>query len=105
MQAPDDSLVGETPVLNDDLTVQLEENGHWRETHATRAYVIPGSTYQDYSGAYALGEGVRRRYPGQHFDDLDEKLAADWGVARRKSLLDWDQARPAAREAWERSMK
>lgn len=105
MQVPNSSLDGVMSIANDDLSAPVEEDGHWRETHATRSYVIPGSTYQDYAGAYALGEGVQRRYPGEHFDNLDEQLAADWGIARRRSLLDWNEARPAAREAWERSMK
>ena len=83
--------------------VQAGESGHWRETHSSRPYVIPGSSYDDYAGAYALGEGARSRYPVEDFDSLDEKLAAEWITSRHTSRLEWNQARPAAREAWERT--
>ncbi len=82
---------------------QASESGHWRETHASRPYVATDTTYDDYSPAYLMGEGVRKRYPAEHFDSLDEKLAAEWVAVRRESRLDWNQARPAAREAWERT--
>jgi hypothetical protein len=81
---------------------QASDEAHWRREYAKRPYVKAGSSYDDYGPAYAFGEGLRRRRPDAQFDELDEELGAEWVVVRSTSRLEWVDARPAAREAWER---
>jgi hypothetical protein len=81
---------------------QATDEAHWRREFARRPYVKPGSSYDDYGPAYALGEDLRRRRPEAQFDALDAQLDIEWITIRSGSRLEWGEARPAAREAWER---
>jgi hypothetical protein len=73
-----------------------------RKSRKARTDLVLRVTFQDYAGAHAFGAGVRSRYPGAHFVRLDSQLADDWARTHGESRLTWTQARPAAREAWER---
>ena len=78
------------------------EQAYWRTEFATRPYGGATSTFDDYAPAYALGvrsNGIESR---DSFDDQDSRLAAEWESVRGASPLDWERARPAVRDAWER---
>jgi len=77
-----------------------EEQAYWRENYASRDYVHPARSFDDYAPAYDYG--VRRFEAGRDFDDAEPDLAGDWDNVRGKSDLEWNDARPAARDAWER---
>ena len=81
-----------------------EEEAYWRENFKDRPYAN-GASFEDYGPAYTYGVESYRKYPGQHFDDVETNLARDWNTAGGKSKLDWANARVATREAWERLMK
>jgi len=36
------------------------------------------------------------------FDDVESELSRDWGTARGRSSLEWDNAKHATRDAWHR---
>jgi len=76
------------------------EDAYWRENYASRDYVTPGRTYDDYRPAY--GYGVNRYDSDRSFEDVEPELAEDWVAARGQSSLAWGEASPAARDAWER---
>ena len=38
-------------------------------------------------------------------EDVEESLAHDWAIYRGQSRLDWPEASPAARAAWERAKR
>lgn len=76
------------------------EEKYWRDTYDTRDYVPSGSDYGDFAPAFSYGISVCDRYPGQSFQDLEAVMSADWSRARGNSSLDWQQARPAVRDAW-----
>lgn len=76
------------------------EDAYWRENYASRDYVDAGRTYDDYGPAY--GYGVSRYDRDRSFEDVEPELADGWMGARGNSTLDWGDASPAARDAWER---
>ena len=41
-------------------------------------------------------------YPGRSFDDVEADLSRDWETRRGSSSLEWDDARDASRDAWQR---
>lgn len=77
------------------------EEAYWREAYQREVYYEPGRSYDDYGPAYAYGWDARGRYPGA-FDEVDTELGRDWQSRRGGSSLDWEQARPATRAAWDR---
>jgi len=78
------------------------EDAYWRDNYAQRPYVDTGASYDDYGPAYRYGVDAYTRRDGRSFDEAETDLAAGWTSARRTSQLDWDIARPAARDAWQR---
>jgi hypothetical protein len=78
------------------------EDRYWRDNHASRPYVASGTTYDDYAPAYRSGVDAYTRDPNRHFDDMEPELRSNWGTTRGSSKLEWDDARHASRDAWER---
>ncbi len=77
------------------------EDVYWRENYTTRPYVS-GRSYDDFGPAYGYGTSAFSRYPGRSFDEIEPELSRDWHGARGRSSLDWDSARHASRDAWQR---
>ena len=80
----------------------VAEDAYWRDNYATRPYVEGGSTYDDYAPAYRYGVESYARYPDRKFDDVESDLSRDWGTARGRSSLEWERAKHATRDAWQR---
>lgn len=78
------------------------ESDYWRDNYSSRPYVTAGSTYDDYEPAYRYGAEAYNRYPDRSFDDVEPELSRDWGTARGKSSLEWENAKHATRDAWHR---
>lgn len=78
------------------------EEAYWRENFASRDYVTPGSTYDDYGPAYRYGVDTFSRYPGREFDSMESDLATEWTRAKGNSSLEWERAKYAARDSWDR---
>jgi hypothetical protein len=79
------------------------EEAYWREEYQRRPYVTEGASYDDYGPAYRYGLDTYTRRDGRSFDEAETDLAAGWTSARRTSRLEWDDARHAARDAWQRA--
>jgi hypothetical protein len=79
-----------------------EEDNYWRDNYASRPYVQPGTTYDEYSPAYRYGWESQSRYSGKKFEDVETDLSRDWDRAKGRSRLDWEKAKSAARDAWDR---
>lgn len=56
----------------------------------------------DHGPAYGFGVDARGRYPGRDFDDVEAEMSRDWVASRGASILSWEWARHAARDAWNR---
>ncbi|MDB5174250.1 MAG: hypothetical protein JWN51_3023 [Phycisphaerales bacterium] len=78
------------------------EHEYWQKTYASRPYVNPGSSYDEYAPAYQHGWESRQRFAGKQFDEVESDLGRDWERAKGKSRLKWEQAKQATRDAWDR---
>ena len=55
-----------------------------------------------YRPAYRYGVNAYDRFGGRSFNEVEPQLSRDWDKYRGLSTLDWEKARPAARDAYER---
>ena len=78
------------------------EDAYWRENYASEEYVDATRSYDDYGPAYELGWSGRAQR-GSDFDTVEPTLAGEWEPRRGASNLEWAQARPATRAAWDRA--
>ncbi len=78
------------------------EDAYWRDNYANEPYYATGRGYDDYEPAYRAGWQGRAERTGK-FEDYDAELASAWESRRERSTLGWDEARPAARAAWDRA--
>jgi hypothetical protein len=80
-----------------------ESDGYFRERFERSEFREPGRGFDDYRNAYRYGLYARSSNPDRQWDDtLERELAPGWQRARGGSPLEWDQARHAAREGWDR---
>jgi len=83
----------------------VDEEKYWRENHAGRNYVATGTNYEDYAPAYMYGALVGRDDDATEFNKVESKAERGWTKARGKSKLTWEQARPAVRDAFDRTIQ
>ena len=79
-------------------TLELE---YWRENYSTRPYVTQGTSFETYQPAYKYGYESRAKNPDRDFDAVRGELETNWQSS--KSNLDWAQAEPAVRDAYDRT--
>ena len=78
------------------------EDTYWRDNYSSRPYVTSGSSYDDYGPAYRYGVDTYSRYPDRSFDEVEPELRQGWGSSRGRSSLEWENAKHASRDAWQR---
>jgi hypothetical protein len=78
------------------------EDMYWRENYRHRPYALSNASYDDYGPAYRYGVDSFAMYPSCSFDDVEPALSRDWDTSRGSSNLDWEVAKHATRDAWER---
>jgi len=76
------------------------EDEYWRQNYTTRPYIEKGADYEAYRPAYRYGWESYDRHAGQSFEDVEPQLSREW--EGRKSSLEWERARGAVRDAWDR---
>jgi len=79
----------------------VAENAYWQDNFASRPYAR-GATYNEYGPAFGYGVDAFARYPGRSFPEVEPDLERDWHNKRGNSSLDWDRAKHASRDAWQR---
>lgn len=78
------------------------ERAYWEENYMREPYYRSGTSFDDYYPAYQTGyEGYSRMY-GRTWDQSEMDLRSDYETRKGKSMLSWDDARPAVRAAWDR---
>lgn len=83
-------------VMGRNATVDpVVEDTYWRDNYSSRPYLSSGATYDDYQPAYRYGMDSHSKYPNRSFDDIEPELSRDWGTARGKSSLEWENAKRA----------
>jgi hypothetical protein len=80
----------------------VAEDTYWRDNYASRPYVTGGTSYDEYAPAYRHGVEAYNRYPDRSFDEIEPELGRDWATARGTSSLEWERAKHASRDAWQR---
>jgi hypothetical protein len=78
------------------------EDAYWENEYKKRDYVEPNAGYDNYGPAYRYGVDAYSRFEGRPFDQIEPQLGSDWNTARDKSTLEWDKARHATRDAYDR---
>ncbi|MDB6054748.1 MAG: hypothetical protein JWN25_2271 [Verrucomicrobiales bacterium] len=78
------------------------ERGYWKDNYNTRPYVEKNSTWEHYEPAYRTGYEGYGRYQGKRFEDVESNLRSDYEKTRSKAGLEWDKAKLATRDAWQR---
>jgi uncharacterized protein (TIGR02271 family) len=82
-----------------------EEDKYWKKTFKSRPYTAKGSRYEYYQPAYVYGREASLKHEGKTFEDVESTLSRGWRKARGESELNWDQARDAVRDAWDRTIQ
>lgn len=77
-----------------------EEDIYFRERFSSRPYATPERKYEDYQPAYRFGWEAGERFEGTYFEEIEPELQRGWTTA--KPSIPWEEARLAAREAWDR---
>jgi hypothetical protein len=81
-----------------------KEDNYWRASWMDRDYADPSLDYEkDYGPAYRYGVEGFVGAPDKHFEELEPELSTAWRASRGESRLDWDRARPATLDAWQRA--
>jgi hypothetical protein len=78
------------------------EDEYWRTNYVGQPYVQTGASYSRYQPAYRAGWEGRGKYGDLSWSEAEKRMAEDWRDAGSHPM-DWDEARPAARDAWERA--
>jgi hypothetical protein len=76
------------------------QDSYWRERFIEREYVDPERDYEYYRSAYRYGWESSDRHRDRSFDEVESDLKAGWDPDR--AGLEWDEARPAVRDAFEK---
>ena len=83
--------------------VDPTEDEYWRESHSDRDYYKDDYAYDDYEPAYRLGYNAADANKHQPYnDEVETSLSEHYEKRRGESRLDYDQAKPAIRDAYER---
>jgi hypothetical protein len=78
------------------------EEEFWKEAHSKEPYFAQGRTYEYYAPGYRTGWEGRARFDGRKFEDVDAYLQADYERCKTSGAPDWQEAKLAARAAWDR---
>lgn len=78
------------------------EEAYWRENYAARPYVNADYSFDDYGPAYRYGVDSYGRLGSASFDDAEPSLSRDWSHVRGSSRLEWNDAKMATRDSWDR---
>ncbi|MEO8676025.1 MAG: hypothetical protein ABI569_10625 [Casimicrobiaceae bacterium] len=78
------------------------EHAYWRDNYTDRPYVTKGATFDEYGPAYRYGVDSYAQYDSDTFDQAEPRMMRDWETAKGTSNLTWENAKHAARDAWQR---
>ncbi len=80
------------------------EDAYWQNNYSDRPYAETDTTYEDYQPAYRTGYEGYSRYSGtgKSFNEVEDDLQRDYETNRGKSNMQWEKAKHATRDAWDR---
>jgi hypothetical protein len=77
-----------------------DNENYWREHFHEQAFYKEGLNYKDYEDAFRFGHEKSSDAGHLSFDENDPALRAEW--EKSSGRLPWEEARHAAKAAWER---
>ena len=93
-------LAGKAVAERIDPTV---EEAYWRGEYQNRPYYDESHDFDThYRPAYRYGWEARTTHDGRTFEEVEPQLQQQWNDHRDSSELEWERARQATRDAWER---
>lgn len=97
-------LVGKSAAEATNPTV---EEAYWRETYSNRPYARPERSYEAYQLAYQVGyEGyIAHADEIVAYPEIEPELQREYDRRNDGTSVDWDEARYAVRDAWERAKR
>jgi hypothetical protein len=85
-----------------EATDTRDDLGHFEQIFGTMPYFVEGYDWHDYAPAYRYGLDAFGQHRGRTLDEMESQLQGGWEAAARfGSRLQWHQARPAVRHAWQ----
>lgn len=81
------------------------EDAYWEKNFHSRPYATSTLEYKNYRPAYQYGWDNAIRHEGKPYAEFESDLARDWKDHRADSTLDWNSAKLAVRDAWDRVTK
>lgn len=78
------------------------EEKYWEDNYRSRPYVSSDRDFDTYRPAYRYGVDSYSKYEGRSFDEIESDIGRDWTNARGTSSLEWNEARDASRDAYDR---
>ena len=89
------------PEVRIDGRIQPEvEDAYWQSVYWSQPYYRAELSYDDYAPAYCVGYIGFAQYGGR-FDEAEKSLCANWVRIKGDSRLEYEEALPAIRAAWE----
>lgn len=82
-----------------------EEDRYWEEQYPTRPYYQEGTAYEAVRPAYRFGLEAGQKYPGETFEQVENRLKRQWPKSRGDSTMTWSQVRPAVADAYNRTIR
>jgi hypothetical protein len=80
------------------------EDAYWRETYKTRPYYQDAIDYEDYRPAYEFGWMAAPMYTGKTWEESEDDLRHNWEAGEYgTTTLNWDHAKNAVRDSFERA--
>ena len=89
------------PEVRIDGRIQPElEDAYWQSVYWSQPYYRAELSYDDYAPAYCVGYIGYAQYGGR-FEEAEKSLCANWVRIKGDSRLEYEDALPAIRAAWE----
>ncbi|MBE7157931.1 MAG: hypothetical protein INR62_05780 [Rhodospirillales bacterium] len=88
-----------------EIILPVDEETYWRMNFQKTRYYIEGSNFADYEQAFKIGyDGYQQSIAsGRGFDEMEGDLQRTFEQRRKASRLNWQDAKPAVYDAWERA--
>jgi hypothetical protein len=82
-----------------------QEDLYWRENYSSRPYVTATHSFDDYRPAYGMAANKYSDFGDRPFQDVEQQFSREWPASRGASKLEWEDAKHATRDAWDRLSK
>src|SRR5688572_3481873 len=84
---------------------EVAEGDYWRQNFRRQPYFQAGTPYEHYEPGFRYGwqSALADEHAGGEFEDVESELERSWDALHGENAQDWEEARSAARDAWERA--